>query len=258
MSNVKSTAFIIQARMGSSRLPNKMMLPFYDNKGILELLIEKINQFNNSNRYKIILATSTNHRDNQLAEIAQNNGLLVYKGSEEDVLARFVGAAETFGVDKIIRVCADNPFLDVNELERILTLVNEHEDYDYISFQINGIPSIKTHFGFWVEFTRIEALKKVASLTNDKFYHEHVTNFIYENPNLFKIKWINTMESLNQRKDIRMTMDTMEDYNNLKELYKQLYFEYKRIPSLEKIISYVDQNTIFKQKMITEINNNSK
>ncbi len=115
------TGIIIQARTGSTRLPNKMILPFYNGKGILQILLERIKKKYN-NQYTIILATTTNKNDEKIAEIGEKTGVEIYRGSENDVLKRFINAALSYNIFGIIRVCADNPLLDVNHIENLIQI----------------------------------------------------------------------------------------------------------------------------------------
>src|SRR5690554_6264340 len=108
---------IIQARLGSKRLPNKMLLPFYKEKGVFEILIEKLKVHFSS--IPIILATSLETTDDPLIAICEKHNLYFYRGSESNVLERFIDTAKHFKISKIIRICADNPFLDFDELENL-------------------------------------------------------------------------------------------------------------------------------------------
>jgi spore coat polysaccharide biosynthesis protein SpsF (cytidylyltransferase family) len=249
-------AIIIQARLGSTRLPNKMILPFYDNKGIFELIIEKLNKY--LPEVKIILATSDKAENDLIENVAKNNGLDVFRGDENDVLKRFINAAEYFGVSKIIRICADNPFLDVVELQNLVKNGIVDDEVDYISFKVNNLPSIKTHFGFWAEYVTIEALRKVKLMTSDSFYFEHVTNFIYENPNDFSIKFLDVNSSFIYIDDVRMTVDTLEDFEMLSEIFTKLSNEYNGVFGINEILKFLDSNSIYKELMKKQILINSK
>ena len=143
----RKVTFIIQARLSSTRLPNKVILPFWNGKTILNLLIEKLKKFHDC---RIILATSELPANIQLVDVAQKANIGYFQGSENDVLQRFIDAAESQDAEHIIRICADNPFLDVDAIEELLTEIRTNDNYDYISFLVNGSPSIKTHFGFWM------------------------------------------------------------------------------------------------------------
>lgn len=256
MNNSSPITIIIQARMGSTRLPKKMLLPFEEQKGVLEILIDKILHL--KSEISIVLATTTNPADDALATSAQQKNILVFRGDEDDVLKRFIDAAEQFNVQRIIRVCADNPFLDINALEELIAFCNQFDTFDYVGFKVNQLPSIKTHFGFWTEYVSLDALKKANRSTDLKFYHEHVTNFIYENPNDFSIHWLLVDENAEGRTDIRMTLDTKEDFENLKQLYSEINTPSQKNPSIKDIVTFLDKNQHFLERMVKEINNNSK
>ena len=215
MSNI---GIILQARTGSTRMPEKVIRPFYQEQTILDLLLEKVQKLG----VPAVLATTVNSSDDRICALAASHEVPVFRGSENDVLDRFIRAARQAEFSKIIRVCADNPFLDVAGLK---TLVQEFEksEADYLSFQLAANkPSILTHFGFWAEAVRLDALEKAANLTSEKLYHEHVTNFIYENQEIFKVQFIPADPAVFSRTDIRMTLDTPEDFEIQKEIFAQI------------------------------------
>ena len=100
---------IIQARLGSTRLPGKVLKPFHGDKCILDIILDKLHQASDA---QVIVATSTSKDNDALVEHLERNGELVYRGSENDVLDRFIKAAKEFHIDGIIRICSDNPFID--------------------------------------------------------------------------------------------------------------------------------------------------
>ena len=106
---MKDLGIIIQARSNSSRLPNKVVLPFYKNKGILELIIEKLKNTN----YKIFIATTINKDDDVIEQIALKNNLQYFRGSEKNVLSRFIRIAQENNLKYVLRVCSDNPFINI-------------------------------------------------------------------------------------------------------------------------------------------------
>lgn len=214
-SNIK---IIIQARMGSSRLPSKMNLEFYQGETLLEIIISKLLKITAASN--IILATSFSQANDVLEKVALAKGIQVFRGDENNVLQRFIDAAEKFKLDKFLRICADNPFLQIDKIQTLAEQFLKSE-IDYLSWYINGKrPSIKTHSGFFAEAVSLKALKKVKSLTSDKFYCEHVTNFIYENPDHFKVEWMKLEDSFLDK--IRLTIDTKSDFEIAQEIYGQL------------------------------------
>lgn len=252
----KDLAFIIQARVGSTRLPKKILRPFYGERTILDLLIVKIKE--NFVGYPIILATSNNAQDNILEEIARKYGISFYRGDEANVLKRFATAAEHYDVKRVVRICADNPFLDVKELDRLVFYAEAHKEYDYISFMVNNSPSIKTHFGFWAEVVKAEALHDVLQSDVPAFYQEHVTNYIYEHPDSYKITFLEPNKLVLNRKDIRMTLDTESDFVLLQELYNNLVGKYPGGFGINETIQYLDTNPLYKDSMVKQISKNTK
>ncbi len=251
----KRTGFIIQARLGASRLPNKIILPFYRGQSIIEILIERFKELYSD--IPFIIATSTNKTDDKLTDILLNLRVKVYRGSENNVLDRFIEAAKFHNFDNIIRICADNPFLDI---KGTIGLLEQHLENlnDYTGYKVNGdIPSIKSHLGLWGEIVSLEALKKVKGFTEKQIYHEHVTNFIYENINKFKVKLIDAPEIVFNRNDIRLTVDTKEDFDVSKEIYAKLADSNKTL-ELNNIIKIIDKNPKYLETMKSQIKLNSK
>jgi len=246
------TGFIVQARLGSTRLPGKIMLPFYKDECILDMLLKKLEKFAD---VKLVVATSLSVNDDRLAEYLNHKNINVYRGSEEDVLQRFIDAAEANGIDKAIRICSDNPFMDEEGLEELINAVS-NSNADYIGFRVNNKPTIKTHFGFWGEYVSLSVLKKVTTFTNEKIYHEHVTNYIYSHPEKFKIEWIETPSFLQNRNDIRLTIDTTDDFKTAQYIYNNL--KSNKDLSIKNIIFYLDNHPNLLSFMQKQINNNSK
>jgi spore coat polysaccharide biosynthesis protein SpsF len=252
---MNNTKIIIQARTGSTRLPQKMILPFYENEGIFSLLLKKLTSSFDKN--DIILATSLNENNDVLVEIAKHHGVNYYRGSENDVLQRFINAAKEFDAENIIRVCADNPFLDVFYIE---LLIEKFENFncDYLSYVTSdGTPSIKTHYGFWAEAVKLSALEKVRELTDENLYHEHVTNFIYANREIFDVNFFKIIPEIDRHKDIRLTIDTQVDFDIQKEIYARLNSYIPNFTSLN-VIDFLEDNPHYLEIMKNEILKNQK
>jgi spore coat polysaccharide biosynthesis protein SpsF len=234
-------------------MPEKVILPFFQEQSILDLLLEKVKKTG----IPAILATTVNPFDDRICTVAETHEVPVFRGSENDVLDRFVQAGRHFGFSKIIRVCADNPFLD---LAGMTTLINEYcnSDADYMSFQLAGNkPSILTHFGFWTEAVRLSALEKAQQQTSEKLYHEHVTNFIYGNPALFDVRFIPADPLVFSRTDIRMTLDTPEDFEIQQRIYASISMENPNF-AIPEIISWLDRHPEILEQMKMEILKNQK
>ena len=246
---------IVQARMESTRLPGKMLLPFYGEKGIFQVLIEKIQQ--HFAHLPIIVATTTRKADNQLAVLSRQLEVKVFRGDEGNVLKRFVGAAQVYEMKRIIRVCADNPFLDMDSLG---VLINKFQSSprDYIGFILRGnMPSIKTHFGFWAEAVSLDALMKVINVTSDRLYFEHVTNYIYGHKDQFETEMIRAPEYLLDRRDVRLTIDTVNDFKNQKAIFKGMMAAGLEV-NIKNVVSYIDNHPKYIKAMEREIALNEK
>jgi len=240
-------AFVFQVRSGSSRLPNKMNIPFYNKKTIPQILIKKIQQYFPD--YKIIIATTLSKKDDELAQNLSNLGAIVYRGSEDDVLQRFIEASEENEIELAIRVCADNPFIDTALIENLFS--NWKNSYDYLAHKIGVNPSMKTSFGFFVEIVKVEALKKARNLTDDKLYIEHVTNYIYQNENTFKVKWVEAPQVISDNDYLRLTVDTKEDFTTAQEIYQKLNDQQSDF-GYKDVISFVRKDVALQSKMLKE------
>ncbi len=246
---------IIQARLGSSRLPGKMLRAFYKEKGILQLLIERLKE--HFPELPIILATTNKPLDTPLAELAKKHEIHCYRGDENNVLSRFTEAAEKYKIQKIIRICADNPFLDMAALKNMAdAFLQQHVDYWCYALP-DYTPSIMTHYGFWGEGVSLNALKKVAKLTNNPLAFEHVTWFIHQNPEQFTIHYQILDKEIHNEKNVRLTIDTEADFITAREIYSSIQTE--RMPLEAKaIINFIKNNSRWKNTMRNEIEKNKK
>jgi spore coat polysaccharide biosynthesis protein SpsF len=248
---MSETGIIIQARTGSTRLPNKIILPFYKEKGILELIILRIKK---SIDIPIVVATTKNSKDDAIVKIALKNGVGCYRGNENNVLSRFIETAKENNFKNIIRICADNPFLDIEDL---ILLTKQKNSYDYSCFKINNCPSIISHWGLWAEKTNLNALLKISRSTNEKLYLEHVTNYIYKNSDKFKINYISNSKLFDTRK-IRLTLDTIDDFKIQKEIFTLLVNNKNMFFNKHDILEILENNPIYFDKMIKNIKQNEK
>ena len=215
-----------------------------------------INNLKKIGNMPVVVATSENPNNNELVEFLHQRNISVYRGEENDVLSRFIGAAKEYGFDGIVRICSDNPFLDYRGVKLLITKA-QASSADYIGFRINDTPSIKTHFGFWGEYVRLSALKRVSASTNDALAHEHVTFFIYTHPEKYQCEWIECPNFLQGRNDIRLTVDNAEDFENARNVYSALY-GMKPDFDLEDVVNCVDNNEDLRHSMKRLIDENKK
>lgn len=230
---------IIQARMSSSRLPGKVLKPLWKGKNLLDLQLEQLKKLN----IPFVLATTINPSDDAIADWAVQNKVDVFRGHEENVLKRFIDCAKTYDADKLIRVCSDNPFIQLDQVPYFLKALEE--GFEYISYCNNsGTPAIKTHWGLFIEGVKLTTLERASEALENhpekKFYSEHVTNFIYGNPDIFKVQLDRAPENIISRNDLRFTIDTDADFSNMMELLELLHGKPK---NLEQLISITDENS---------------
>ena len=246
---------IIQARSGSTRLPDKMILPFYQGNGILENILIRIKQENIN--IPIILATTSKAKDDQLVQVAQKNDVPVYRGSENNVLDRFIQAANTYKIEKIIRICADNPFLDMEALKNQISSL-QSSFADYWCYALNDqTPTIKTHYGFWTEGVTLDALQRVSTLTDSTLYLEHVTNFIYTNKDSFRIHFKQIPHEIEDETNIRLTIDTKQDFELAKTIYVETIRNHINF-SAKELTEFIKTKPEWIEKMKKEIHKNQK
>ena len=236
-------------------MPNKVLLPFFRTNTILDVILAKFNRVG----LPVVVATSTNEKDDAIATFCKERAVRCFRGPEQDVLSRFVDCAQYYRIPEIIRVCSDNPFLSEKELFRLAETASV-TTCDYMSFDVGGVPSIKTHFGFWAEYVTLGTLRKVSQLVPPRsVYREHVTNYIYTHDGLFRIKWLNTPADLSSRQDVRLTIDTPADFRNVSALYARLTeYNNDNEADIPQVLSFLDSHPRFKQVMSAEIMKNSK
>ncbi len=206
------TAAIIQARCGSSRFPNKV---FADICG-QPLIYHVVDRLQFSKRIdQVVLATTENPLDDRLAAWGEERGVTVYRGSEEDVLQRYAGAARAVSADVIVRVTADDPFKDPALIDAALARL-EAEGFDVVC---NNIPPTYPE-GLDVEVFTISALMRAQSESVSAFEREHVTQYFYRHPALFRIGFERNTSDLSR---FRWTIDTELDLAMVRRVYEALY-----------------------------------
>jgi spore coat polysaccharide biosynthesis protein SpsF len=227
---------IIQARMSSTRLPNKVLLPFFENKSILKIILETVEPLNITS----VIATSTKASDDKIEEFANKNNVPLFRGDLSNVLNRTISCAKLFGFQKVIRVCADNPFLQEIFLSEILKF--DEENSDYVShFTRDGFPVILKHFGLFPELVSVKSLIEVSKSYKSKYNEEHVTSGVYNNSDHFNINKIFLPDFLELNRSLRFTVDTAEDFS----LMQKVYIDYlKNNKEIKQTIEKLDKETI--------------
>lgn len=207
---------IIQARMSSSRLHNKVLksLPYGSDITVLQQVIRRVS---NSNLIDEVIVSTSNHpEDDRIVEVAELENISYFRGDLDNVLDRFYKTALKFDLDLIVRITSDNPCIDSQVLDKV---IKNHIDLDadYTSTAlINSFP-----VGIGCEVINFEALEKSYLNASESYEKEHVTPYIYKTkPEEFKINKYYEDEDFS---DLRITLDTSQDYAALCAIYDNLY-----------------------------------
>jgi spore coat polysaccharide biosynthesis protein SpsF len=199
----------IEARMTSSRLPGKVLL-HAAGKPMLQHLVDRLRAVPSIN--SIVLATTINKTDDELEEFSKKIGIGCYRGSENDVMARVIGAAESADADVIVEITGDCPIIDPQIVEQTIRVFNANQA-DYVSnAHIRSFPD-----GMDAQVFRLETLKRSATMTNDALDHEHVTLHIRNLPEVFsQLHLVAPPET--HWPELGLTLDEPKDYELLKKI----------------------------------------
>ncbi|GAF65680.1 acylneuraminate cytidylyltransferase [Bacillus sp. TS-2] len=217
---------IIQARVGSSRLPGKVLMPL-GNTTVLDYVVSRCKKIKFAK--KVIVATSTLSQDQQIEDWCMENEVPCFRGSEKDVLDRYYSCANEYSPDYVMRVTSDCPFVDFHLANEIVDKMLENPS-DYI--KVNGdLPR-----GLVVELFSFQALAYIHRNGKQLRHREHVTYYGYEYSDEFNYTNFLVNESMNHPQ-LRITLDTKEDYLLLTNIASH-FSDNKWIPSTE-IIEYL-------------------
>ena len=203
---------IIQARMGSSRLPGKVMQKIDNDNTVLDYVIKQLKSAKKIER--ILVATTTLAEDDIICEHLFSQKIEFYRGSSEDVLDRYYQCAKKFSIDTIVRITADNPLIDPNIVDLV---VNEYKNHR-CDFATNTIHRTFP-YGTEVEIFSFEALEKAWKNAKKPSEREHVTLFIRDPQNGFKLTNTEYQKDLSH---LRYTVDRVEDLKLVKEIVKNI------------------------------------
>jgi len=203
---------IIQARMGSTRLPDKVMKKIDGNKTILESVISQVKH--SKLIKKIVVATTTLPQDDVIVAKCQKLGVDVFRGSSNDVLDRYYQCAKEYSFSTIVRVTSDNPIIHPDVIDRVLKKIL-HNPYDFVT---NCFPRTYS-FGTEVEIFLFNAIEQAWKESTDPLDREHVTRYFYQNPDKFIIFNLENDKDLSH---MRYTVDTIEDFEFVRNLFEKI------------------------------------
>lgn len=201
---------IVQARLTSSRLPDKVVMPLgRDGKTIAEHVYERLSQ---SQRIeKVVFAIPMGERNDELEQFLTVRGIPCFRGSEDNVLERFIGCIREYQPQIVVRATSDNPFVDWQQTDLQIEAL---KGCDYVTTK--GAP-----LGTGVEVFYAEGLEEAHRLVSSDREREHVTPYLYTHPERFLVKHIPYRFSLQD--DYRLTVDTDNDYQLAQRVYDALY-----------------------------------
>lgn len=221
---------IIQARVGSTRLPGKVLKKICD-KTVLEHDIDRLKRVENIN--EIVIATTTLEKDNAIVEECKRLGISYFRGSEEDVLSRYYYAAKENKADVVVRVTSDCPLIDSYVTEKTIDFYIKNS-YDYV----NNTYEKSFPQGFDTEVFSFKVLERAYKETKENIYREHVTTYFWKNPSIF---FIGCYKSDVDYSMYRLTLDTEEDLELIRVIYHNLY-KVDRYFGLKDILELLKKN----------------
>lgn len=219
------TTVIIQARMGSSRLPGKILKPL-GNTTILDHVVSRCKQIKQVDQ--VVVATSDLPADDQVEQWCKQNNVLYFRGSETDVLSRYYHCAQIYHPDYIVRVTADCPFVDYHLADKLINKIKQ-DKVDYI--KVEG----DLARGLIVEVFSSQAIDYIFKNGHEERHREHVTYFAYEYPNLFKSSTYQAPDYL-LHPELRITVDTTDDYQMIKQIAEHTQ---NQLISAEAVVNFL-------------------
>ncbi|MFX1282102.1 MAG: cytidylyltransferase domain-containing protein [Promethearchaeota archaeon] len=235
---------IIQARTGSTRLPNKVMKTI-NGITILELMINRVTPCKLLR--KVVVATTTNKQDLPIINLCDKLDVDSYQGNEEDVLDRFYQCAKLYTPEAIIRLTSDCPLIDSQWIDKLIQFYLDHKnEYDYFSNCLE--PTLPD--GLDVELIPFRTLKKAWGEAKKGYEREHVSPYIYKNPNLFRLASLRNDVDYSYH---RWTLDTPEDFEFIKAVYNHFFEKGEQTFHMKDILDF-----LIKNPHIMAINSDSK
>ena len=218
--------------MSSTRLPGKILKKLAGR----EMLWHVVERLKRCRKLQdIVVATSVSKSDDIVEELAKKNGWKVFRGSEENVLSRYLNAAKKFNAETLVRITSDCPLISPKIVDKCIELYfNSGADFTCSSRLAKTFPR-----GQDVEVFSLEALENAGKNTSTDSEREYVTLYVYHSrPDKFKISILKAEDAF-ARPELRLTVDTPEDLKMMGEVYSALYEQEEIIP-LEKVIEFLD------------------
>ncbi|HMS63848.1 MAG TPA: glycosyltransferase family protein [Ignavibacteria bacterium] len=248
MNTTGKIAAVIEARMSSSRLPGKVLKEI-NGKPVLQILTERLSKSKFVD--EVIIATTINEADDEIEILCKRLDIKIFRGSEEDVLGRVTGAAESVNADVIVEITGDCPLIDAEVVDNVVSeYLNNYPKYDYVTnigYVNNAVREIPV--GMDVRVFSYKELKKISELTDDPEDREHVSLYFFRTgKDIYKLHNVNIPDKWKRNYDVRLTLDTTEDFELISLIYNEL-IKTKPDFNLEDILNFADKN-----RKVLEIN----
>jgi len=255
----RKTIAIVQARMGSSRFPGKPLEKIGE-WSLIELVMKRVNQ--SSKIGQVVLATSTNPKDDIMENHVRQLGFLVFRGSEEDVLSRFYDAARAFEPAIVVRITGDCPLISPELIDHAIDNFVEKE-VDYLSLSIGEDREFAYPRGFDVEVASFESLAEAAEKATKRYEREHVMPYLYTHQEIYRVEYLDPKPE-HSRPNYRLCVDTEQDLKLVQRLHdffkdELIVLDFKRIIEfLDGHPQVVKINQSVKQKHFTEFDKRAR
>ncbi len=230
---------IIQARMGSTRLPGKVLLPLCK-KPVLWQIVQRLKRVSEIDQ--VVVATTLQDRDQSIVDFCRQEGIFYFRGSEDDTLDRYYQAALKEDAEDIIRVTADCPLVDPSLIRRLILLYRS-EAYDHVGIATGAAVATHEASGFYpdgldTELFSFKVLETAWQEARQPLEREHVTPFIWQRPERFKLGGLKGQQHYGH---LRLTLDHPEDYELISWIYESLYPENPTF-ELPEVLDLLDKN----------------
>ncbi len=227
MPEITKTVAIIQARMGSTRLPGKVLADVCG-QTMLSRVVDRVNKANGVDG--VVVAVPDTLIDRHVVHFCDQQEISVVVGPEHDVLSRYVKAADHTAARRIVRITADCPLIDPEVIDETISVLDHNPNYDY---GCNFWPTRHFPRGLDIEVLTIETLRRIDRMVTAARHREHVTLGIYEQPDLFQIGF---KGAASNHSHLRWTVDTAEDLDLVNQIYR--HFEGREFRWLDVIEAY--------------------
>jgi len=229
------TLIVVQARMGSSRLPNKVMLPVAG-APLLQRMLERVQVAEGVQ--DIVVATTTLPEDDPIRRLCSNIGVECFSGHPTDLLERHCAAARAARADVVVKIPSDCPLIDPAVIERVIRSYHDLRDsVDYVS----NLHPASYPDGNDVEVMPFHVLETAHNEATEEFEREHTTPFIWERPARFRIGNVQWGVGIDYSMTHRWTIDYPEDYVFIKRVYDELWSPRNPGFSLYGILALLDE-----------------